>query len=952
MPSYSTVRLAAFERVQGMEFVRRPHGLAFPAAWRQEVLDFYRIGKREPDKISQVPIRRLNEVLRTVAPDLLSVARSATLNDDAPWLYAYKPLPVPVMRQLIHAWIRDLHSPRARAKHPEITEKAIELSASLDVAGLSWQPHEVDLLAGHTSPGGTFEPDPLVYQLLPDALARRITKLDPYRFKGVEMEFRIAATARGAELVSWPPRDHQDDDGAQWKFSFVIALTVQTVPFADNFRLHVRTGVRRWRSGSPVPIPYRRSVSAYLLSREPWLAQASGTARLAVSRLATDRSTALPEWVRGGPGGMLGRLRFSRELPDASTVQENPDTWIAGKGGIEIGVVHATSMGGHGVGTGLMPRDRSPLTDWAAEAFTPYLTRLHDFTRSHHALVPRNLPRTPTAKTKEEQALKKAAYERERQRDRRVALARVLGGAPLVAEARWQNPHTRDALVEQLADLLGLEGEGGTDSERSWTTPELTVRLYLEDADFVAARLGFPGARPQRKNLPAAIGIRRREIADLCKRDGRPDVQAVVIEIGHPKSYRPDIVDPKFAVRLGYADAGRLTKFITVPSSKWGTAKRTNIAHRARQTWSHVLRQLGVCTVPEHSVDELPGDLDYVALWMVKRRADGPTLTRRTAPVAVRVSPADGSVTGWDPESGDWIPYRELLLSLARHAELPGEYERFDDDDDANADEAGEEDEDTTGSAVEEANGEQGRSTTWVPDLEDQRAETAQFLRAMLYSLRDRRVLLLSHAQNSRLHWPWLTNGHLSADALQFGPNPAQHITLYGENLCHVRVRDHMSDETPQWFAPDDDSHDHGFASGLWHRPDAADDHRVYYSTGEKPHTAKHAVKTASKIATRIPVRKKRKEGDEDTEPEPVIDTGTNAWNPTALEIAVLAVPEVGTAKPGAWAAVTHQLRRAPDYNVTLRLPLPLHLAMKTTQYVLPHKDSTDEFATEVSADQ
>ncbi|MGW2964124.1 RNaseH domain-containing protein [Streptomyces sp. NPDC001220] len=74
-----------------------------------------------------------------------------------------------------------------------------------------------------------------------------------------------------------------------------------------------------------------------------------------------------------------------------------------------------------------------------------------------------------------------------------------------------------------------------------------------------------------------------------------------------------------------------------------------------------------------------------------------------------------------------------------------------------------------------------------VPDLDDQRAETAQFIRALLYSLRDRRVLLLSHAQNSRLHWPWLTNGRLRPDALQFGPNPAQHITLYGENLCHVR---------------------------------------------------------------------------------------------------------------------------------------------------------------------
>ncbi|MFH8220626.1 pPIWI_RE module domain-containing protein [Streptomyces sp. NPDC018057] len=972
MPSYPTIRLAAFERVRGHEFVRRPHGLAFPAAWRKEVLDFYRIGRREPQKINQVPIRRLNEVIRTVAPELLCVASKATLHDDAPWLYAYSPLPVPVMRQLIHSWIRDLHTPRARAEHPEITERAVELGAALDVAGLSWQPQEVDLFSGGTTPGGTFEPDALVHQLLPDALAQDITRLDPYRFEGVEMEFRIAATTRGAELVSWPPRDHQDEDGTWWKFSFVIALTVQTVPFSD-FRLHVATGVRRWRTGGPVPLPFRRSVSAYLLAREPWLAQTPGTGRMAVGRLITDRRTASAEWARGGPEGMLGRLRFSHRLPDAATVQEDPDVWMSGKDGVQIGVVHATSMGGHGVGAGLMPRDRSPLTDWAAEAFSPHLARLTDFTRSRHAVLPRNLPKAPTGKTKEERALSKKELEGSRSHARRAALGRTLDGAPLVVEARWQNPRTRDALVEQLADLLGLDGAGGTGAVRSWSTPQLEVRLYLEDASFVAARLDFPDGRPRRKHLASAIGTRRREIAELCARDGRPDVQAVVIEIGHPSSFRPDMVDPKFAARLGYADAGRLTKFITVPSSKRGTATKKNIAHRAHQTWSHVFRQLGSCTVPEHSVDEVPDDLDHVALWMVKRRADGPTYTRRTVPVAVRVSAADGSVTGWDPESGDWIPYRELLLSLARDAEVPGTYERFADVDDtdgtdstddeaSDADEAAAENEDTAAPAAEATSGDQRGGTAWVPDLEEQRAQTAQFVRSMLYSLRGRDVLLLSHAQNARRHWPWLTNGRLIPDALQFGANPAQHISLYGERLCHVRVRDDMSGETPQWFAPDDESGEHGFASGLWHRPDATGGHRVHLSTGEKPHTAKHAVKTASKIATRIPGRRQGGDGDEegkegkgdkeDKEPQPVIDTGTNAWNPAALEIAVLAVPEEGTAEAGAWAAVTHQLRRAPDYDVTLKLPLPLHLARKTAQYVLPHEDDTEGAAPEEEAGQ
>lgn len=383
----------------------------------------------------------------------------------------------------------------------------------------------------------------------------------------------------------------------------------------------------------------------------------------------------------------LAGLRFSHELPDAAAAQENPDAWITGQGDIQIGVVHATSMGGHGVGTGLTPRDRSPLTDWAAEALRPHLTRLDDFTRSRYPVVPRNLPKAPTAKTKEERTLQKAEFERERRDERRAALARVLGGRPLVVEARWQNDRTRDALIEQLAVLLGLGGPGGSDrTMRAWTTPELTVRLYLEDAGNVAAQLEFPDGQPQRKTLAAAISARRREIATLCKRDERPDVQAVVVKIDHPKSFRPDIVDPKFAARLGYADAGRLTKFVTLPSSRWNTASKKSIAHRALQAWSDVLRQLGLCTVPEHSVDEMPKDLDYVAVWMVKRRADGPTRKRRTDPVAVRISAADSSVTGWDSDSGGWVPYPELLLSLARHAEIPGKYEDYEEIDEASED--------------------------------------------------------------------------------------------------------------------------------------------------------------------------------------------------------------------------------------------------------------------------
>jgi hypothetical protein len=42
-------------------------------------------------------------------------------------------------------------------------------------------------------------------------------------------------------------------------------------------------------------------------------------------------------------------------------------------------------------------------------------------------------------------------------------------------------------------------------------------------------------------------------------------------------------------------------------------------------------------------------------------------------------------------------------------------------------------------------------------------------------------------------------------------------------------------------------------------------------------------------------------------------------------------------ADPEPWAALVHQLRRAPNYRDTVALPLQMHLAKLAEEYVLPH---------------
>ncbi|WP_369202470.1 RNaseH domain-containing protein [Streptomyces sp. PU-14G] len=87
---------------------------------------------------------------------------------------------------------------------------------------------------------------------------------------------------------------------------------------------------------------------------------------------------------------------------------------------------------------------------------------------------------------------------------------------------------------------------------------------------------------------------------------------------------------------------------------------------------------------------------------------------------------------------------------------------------------------------------------------------------------------------------------------------------------------------------------------------------------------------------------------------------GKPAWNPTLVEIAVLgchdggdsAQPEAGKPDDAEALALTmHQLRQAPDYNGALSSPLPLHLAARAQEYVLPTLAQDDEAAEETGPD-
>lgn len=926
---YSTIRQAAYVPVRPLTASFR--ALPFPEEFLVGVLDLCNAGVlkgREPYR--RVPTRRFDDLLQGLAADVVVMSRPAELDPEKDhWLYvpseAPDPLPDDVLHRLFGVWLSDL---RPENEH---RSKVREVLAGLEARPSRWRDIAISLLDTECSPGGTSRPDERQFQLVSDHFVRRVQALGPYDTGAGVLHFHAVARGprgRGAELMSQPLPFV--DRGKEWWFSVRIGITVHTVPFSPHFRVHVHTGLRRWltrpsaKSGR-VWLPSDSDTSVYLRPVVPWLPGAPSSDRYTVARLTWDRAERRHQWRHGDAAGMLRRLSLSRPFPDVDQLLTAPTGWLGTSGTTRALVVHSARTGEHGVGSGLMSHQRSQLVEWLEQAFTPELERAPDLTRGRLA------PNAVAATRPEHGDLADATA-------RRAALARASrssagtgeGKSALELRLLWQTAEMRDTATAELVALLGLPGDGGAGDLPadvyetggpghpvilSWHTDELVIRLRcIKFVGGLAESLGV-SAMPGPKTAALAEGLRTRRaaVAKFLAGDGASTAAApslALVEIDRREDFPTARDDPKFAVRLGCADAGVVTQFTVVPKTARGYNSAKNIGHRARSAWEDGLRQLGVRVVPRHTLgDKVPADLQYLGLWMVTRRKDSRTGLSRRLAVAVLVRPdraptGGAALLGWDGEAHDgvgaWVPYSQLMLRLTQIAEVAAD------------------------DFEETSNGKPSWSVRRRSEQE-QRQETSRFLQKLLYSEEVRRhpTVLLCHSQNVRGQWPWLQDGVMIRDLVRTGHAPAASLN---DSLRVVRIRTGEGNETPQWWGTGSPKGVNGLPAGFWVPADAD---RVFYSTTEKAGTFKASAVEADKLAPR-PLRAGPRKG------MPTVDTGVPAWNPTLVEIVVQGChPDQGD-DPEALAFAVHQQRQAPDYTDALRLPLPLHLARLAQEYVLP----------------
>lgn len=892
---YTLIRPTAYEPdpTAGL-WLEQYYVIRFEEPWRAALQDVYRLGwKGRKDHIG-LPLRQLNGLFRAAAPGVTATGRGAGTDATVPWIYAREQVPADVIRPVISAWVMGF-------KVPE--EHSQRLLDTMDVVPKNvpeWSTAQVDMTTLESSPEGTAEPGRQLYALVPEVLAARLAAR-PLRLPGVgrDLWFRVVDREQGAELVSWPPQEFVAD-GRTWFYSAILTITVQTVPFVPTYRVYVSSGIRRWTT-SVVDLSRNQTARILLNVPLPWPDLAEGrTSRLIANRIGWSRDRQRIDWRDHSVAGILPELDIVRTYPGADELVANARTWIRGRGGLSAGIVHQNRYGSHGVETGLLSGERSLIDGWVEEGLRPLLRRAPDLRRVREANKPVLISKPP-AKTDpagHAEAVRKITAAR------REALKASLSGEPLQVDLLWQFPETREALLSALAELLGFPADAvGTESNQEWHFGGLRVRIRASELGALGAPLDVHQRAGITRSaaLDEALRVRRSAVAARLGR--RPVLSGLaIVEIGGERRFAAQDSDPKFAIRLGLADTGRLSQFIIVPADAVA-----NVSIRARAASLDGLRQLGAATMPRPRVsDEVPPDLQYLALWVVRRRANGPTRRAAQRLIALRLRPNDDQnrICGWDDARQEWVPYPVLLLRLAQRVE-----------------------------SVEARDAEAGEHAECRPPSTDEhRQEVERQIRSILYQLRGRPTLVLANAGNLRSSWRWLRNASLSPDRIGFAADGVQRLAAYGSGLRFVLVRDGAGrEETPQWYAPAADDGVAGLASGLWAAEDTTAENRVFISISEKPASAGKVHKGLMKLG-----------------PHPSWPKGPSVVgrNPRYLEMVVLGclsekaradagIEDGAPDTPATWAALTHQLRFHDDYPPLAR-PLPLHLAKLAEEYVLP----------------
>ena len=853
---------------------------------------------RDPEK-TRLRISVLNKAVRMLVPDLISIARNADETAVQPWLYGsgQEPASSLALQQIMRSWIYT-------AFPPQMSNAAIyALASKITTESLSWRSRTVDLAQWETAANGTARQlktegvDRFV--LLPDLLAARLCQPSVELGWGTHhLRFRRCPAApgrSGAELISWPPLTYEGKEKRLWPYSIVVTLTLQTVAFQPFPELHCDISVRRWAGPHIEYLPGGKETSIYLLDSVPWIEGIHHSNSFQVAPIAWQR---IPK-TEQKDGGSAYRLAWSSDLvklldhlrardrfPNPQELVQAPSAYLRDDGKPSAAIVYRNGIDpAHEVGPGLMPIDRHHFAEQIKEIFAPELMFIEPPQRKKYQV---DVPENPfIQKIDEDEEQEKLPLEEEVSpsvlAERRLAVSNATN-RQLTLGIWHQSDIIRKALLQALHILLGYPLV--SEEAYTWVTDELilTVQTYPLGTigDLLDIKTGSGGREREDERLRAAIRQRIEEVAAVIPVvDGRA---AALIELDPAPVFQG--ADPKYALRMGFAQKNWLTQFITPYrenkrlSEKQRQKEEAKIMHRAIAAVRDLLRQCGVLGVQPRVMNKgrtahptIPDPLHYLGIWLIKQyAASSHTHIPQMLPLVVHMASDTREVFVKARGFKDWLSYPDTLLALANGQAQGVRKPR--------------------------------EALPFIMDTLNRFIPT--FPGTMLFY----------HAQNFRSAWTWLTNEHITKEL----PPPFskyQHL-----HIVRVRTGEH---ETPEWYAQSE-AISYGFAKGIFLLGESG---HVFASIQEKPPTTQNLSKELSKGMSRA---KMDKEGNiKNMAPNPTVA----AWNPSIVEMTVSCAQSDEALM---CAAIADELRHsmASHYNHPTVYPIPLHLASLIEEYVLP----------------
>lgn len=785
---YNEIRTVAFRFAPDVKTVEREFfTLDFPEHWKPLLLDLQsEIVKRPRDQV-RIPIRNLNQALRALVPDLISIVPNAGQAEKQPWLYSATPISIRALHLIVQAWLKTSFSGASAESRERVRQQ-------LKSSDLQWKSQAVDLAKQETHLNGTSKPEGNVFTVLPDYLAAQLSysgvSIDIH---GVPFRFRrcpLAPGSSGAELVSWPPIQ----DTEPW--SLVLLFTVQTVPFQEFPVIYCDSSVRRWMKSSPTYIDARQT-SVALLTHVPWLPELPNSTSFQVASLKWQW---IPETERQDGQSfrlvwsnhlvdLLNELQLQQPFPNVREIRENPEAAMNLNGTPNALIYYRNAISpSHAIGTGLWPGDRQPIAEQLAVKLSPNFRFTERPKRFVYRITPKREknPFSIPEKDTDDSILKQ----------RRKLVGEAVGGK-ITIEIRHQTTPVRNALVNAICEILGLQKPDTL--PYTWSTDELTLTLAAEQLGELAEVLEIDTAiKDKTDRLHRAIFRRINRITQQIPQT--KEIMATFVEL---QNWQGNDKDPKTAIRLGFAHTNRITQFITpLPAFKSEKQEKKlleQLAHRAKACFLDLLRQLGVqAGKPEIHLKNVPVPLHYAGLWLVKQySASSATRIQQFLPVIVYMNSASTDMKVMANGFTDWLPYREAVLAIA-----------------------------------------QGKATGF-----DKEYKALPFIQKHLKELAGLGdVIVLCHAQKLRRTWKWLQNRNITTDAFTVDERqPVQPIERW-KGLRIVRIRDSQGHETPEWYGQDGEKV--GLPKGLFQINE-----RVFASTADKSGKFKSSPR-ASKIAS------------------------------------------------------------------------------------------------------